>query len=276
MTMKAKAIEDIEIELVLQAMFRRYGYDFRQYALSSIKRRLHHTLQQAELRCVSEMISYILYEPEFFNRLLKNLSITVTQMFRDHQFYLEIRKTVVPILKTYPFVKIWHAGCATGEEVYSMAIILKEEGFYNRVQIYATDFNNYALEVAREGIYSLDTIKESTENYNKSGGITSFSDYYRVAYQSAKMHDHLKENIIFSHHNLVSDGVFGEMNIVLCRNVMIYFDRDLQSKVLNLLLNSLAQWGYLCVGMKENLQFSDIHHSIDVVSKKERIYRRIH
>ena len=272
--MKDKEIEKIEIELVLEGIHRRYGYDFRHYAMASLKRRLRRRMQLAGLEHLSQLLPAVIHDEAFFETFLKDLSITVTEMFRDPPFYKQLRKHVIPALKTYPFIKIWHAGCATGEEVYSLAIVLQEEGYLDRAQIYATDFNTHSLEVAREGIYALDKIQQYTANYNRSGGRASFSDYYRARFSAAKMDDALKRNITFAYHNLVTDGVFGEMNLIVCRNVLIYFDRTLQDHVLRLFFDSLCRRGFLCLGTKETPEFSGLASGFEQLSSKARIYRR--
>lgn len=272
--MEQPDVENLEIDLLLEGILHRYGYDFRGYARASLKRRLIHRLHQIPLNHISEMIPRILYDREFFDQLLKDMSITVTEMFRDPPFFRAVRETIVSILKTYPYVKIWHAGCATGEEVYSMAILLKEEGLYDKTQIYATDFNNEALHIAEEGIYPIRQIKKSTLNYNKSNGKGCFSDYYHVKYTAAKIDHSLKKQIMFANHNLVTDGVFNEMNLIVCRNVLIYFGKELQNRVLSLLCQSLCHRGYLCLGSKETLAFSDVEDQFETIHKPERIFRK--
>lgn len=207
-------------------------------------------------------------------RLLQDLSITVTEMFRDPDFYRLLRSVVVPVLKTYPFIKIWHAGCSTGQEAYSMAILLKEEGLYERTTIYATDFNQEALTRAKEGIYSGKLMKEYTQNYQESGGRESFSDYYTSSYEMAIMDQDLKRNIVWAHHNLVTDSVFAEVHLVLCRNVLIYFDKELQGKVHGLFYNSLIKGGLLCLGSKESLKFGPFSNSYTELDKKQRIFKK--
>ena len=271
----SKDIERIETEILLEGIFRRWGYDFRHYAHASLKRRLMHRLGLSGLNHLSEMLPKLLHEEEFFNLLLKDLSVTVTEMFRDPHFYVALRSQVVPVLRTYPFIKVWHAGCATGEEVYSMAILLKEEGLYDRTQFYATDYNNQSLEIARQGIVSLDDIQAYTANYNAAGGKASFSDYYHAKYGSAKMNGALRENITFAHHNLVTDGAFGEMNLIVCRNVLIYFDNTLQNRVLSLFCDSLCHRGYLCLGTKETIDFSAIRDRFETIAGKDRIFRTV-
>jgi len=266
--------ENIEIQLLLEAIHLKYGYDFRDYSRASVKRRILHRLNLSRLTNLSEMQHRVLYDLEFFERLLLDLSINVTEMFRDPSFYQALRKEVIPILKTYPFIKVWHAGCATGEEAYSMAILLKEEGLYERAQIYATDFNDVVLQKAKEGIYPVENIKEYTSNYQRSGGKDSFVDYYTAKHNSIIMDRSLKKNIVFANHNLETDGVFGEMNLILCRNVLIYFNKDLQNRVLKLFYDSLGRHGILCLGSKENIRFSACADRFDDLVKDAKIYRK--
>ncbi len=215
-----------------------------------------------------------MYEPAFFDKLLLDLTINVTEMFRDPDYFKILRKVVLPSLKDKKFVKVWHAGCATGEEVYSMVILLREGGFYKNFQIYATDTNEAVLKSAGKGIFPLARMKEYTRNYIKAGGRAGFASYYTARYDHALMHHDLKENIVFSHHNLVTDGVFGEMDLILCRNVLIYFNRELQERVLQLFLDSLADGGFLCLGSKESLQFSTVNPHFEIVAGKNKIYRK--
>lgn len=264
--------ENIELQLLLQAIYLKYGYDFRNYAKASIKRRVHHRLNKDKLSSISEIQHKLLYDESFFNTLLMDLSINVTEMFRDPEFYLALREKVMPLLHKMPFLKIWHAGCSTGEEVYSMAIILKEEGLYARTQIYATDMNEVVLQKAKEGIFAINRLKQYTVNYQKAGGQESFSDYYSARYEYAVMEKSLKENILFADHNLATDGVFGEMNMIVCRNVLIYFDRNLQNRVLDLFLESLRDGGILCLGSKESINFLKQADAFEEISKKEKIY----
>ncbi|PSW07195.1 CheR family methyltransferase [Photobacterium lipolyticum] len=266
--------EQLEIQLLLEAIFRKYGYDFRNYAFAHTKRRLEHRRAHEGLRSFSEMQHRVIREEPFFNKVLLDLSINVTEMFRDPWFYLRVRDTVVPHLKTYPFIKVWHAGCSSGQEVYSMGILLEEEGVKDRVQIYATDFNERILEKAKLGIYPMDLVREYTANYQQSGGTRSFSDYYAADYDNVVMKGFLKDKMLFSPHNLVTDGVFGEMNIIFCRNVLIYFNRELQNRVLQLFCDSLCPGGFLCLGSKESLRFSDVADQFEVVSEREKIYRK--
>ena len=271
--METTKIEQIEFDLLLESIYRRYGYDFRQYSRASVKRRIQHHLIKSELRTISELMSKILYDETLFQALFFDMSVTVTEMFRDPWFYLTLREKVIPFLKTFPFINIWQAGCATGEEVYSLAIILKEEGLYDRANIYATDFNDAALEKAKSRIYSLERIKEYTINYQKAGGKKSLADYYRAQYQSVIMNPSLQKNITFANHNLATDSVFGEMHLILCRNVLIYFNRTLQDRVLSLFRDSLLYNGFLCLGSKETIHFSEAKKEFRVFAPKEKIYQ---
>ncbi|HEX2921542.1 MAG TPA: protein-glutamate O-methyltransferase CheR [Bacteroidales bacterium] len=248
-------IQDIEINLFLEAVNERYGYDFRKYSMAYIKRRLLASLRKNNARSISELQYKILYDIDFFRSMLIDISLNVTEMFRDPKFFVAVRETVLPILRTYPFIKIWHAGCSTGEEVYSMAILLSEEGLLERTIIYATDFNTQVVKKASEAIYPVENIKQYSANYYKAKGKGEFSDYFTVKYGSAIIDQKLKKSIVFSDHNLVSDGVFGEMNLIVCRNVLIYFNRELQNRVLTLFTDSLIPGGVLCLGTKETLLF---------------------
>jgi chemotaxis protein methyltransferase CheR len=272
--MNEQEIERIEIELLLEAIYRRYGYDFRHYARASIRRRVRHLLAKTGHTTISEMIPSLLYDTAFSQSLLHEFSITVTEMFRDPSFYRSLREQVVPYLKTYPFVRIWHAGCATGEEVYSVAIVLQEEGLYNRATIFATDFNDAALNRAQEGIYDLRSIRQYAENYQRAGGTDSLAAYYHAQYKSAIMGQSLKRNITFANHNLVTDSVFSEVHLIVCRNVLIYFDRTLQDRVLRVFADSLSYGGFLCLGSKETLQFSEVQGLFEVVDEREKIYQK--
>jgi len=265
---------NIEIDLILEAIYHKYGYDFRNYSKAHVKRRLLNRLTTSNLKSISEMQHKVLHEPEFFEVLLRDLSINVTEMFRDPGFYLALRKEVIPVLKTYPFIKIWHAGCSTGEEVYSFAVLLKEEGLYDRSQIYATDFNRNVLDIAKKGIYPIDRIKEFTANYQASGGKQSFSDYYMANYNSVIYDQSLKKNLVFAEHNLVTDSVFAEVNLIICRNVLIYFNKELQNRVINLFYDSLINGGYLGLGSKETIQFTKKSDSFEVINKNEKIYKK--
>lgn len=266
--------EVIEINLLFEGIYQRYGYDFRDYGKAHAKRRIMHRLALSGIGSVSELQHRMLYDEAFFHVLLQDLSINTTEMFRDPEFFQAVREQIIPVLKTYPFIKIWHAGCSTGEEVYSMAILLKEEGLLNRTQIYATDFNPSVLQKAREAIYSVAQMKEYTRNYMKSGGKYSFSDYYNARYDSAILKKTLKENVVFADHNLVTDSVFGEMNLIMCRNTLIYFNKNLQDKVVGLFRDSLVAGGFLCLGSKENITFSPHKENFESVVAKWKIFRK--
>jgi len=226
------------------------------------------------LEDISQMQSKVLNDEIFASALLQDLSITVTEMFRDPSFYVSLRENVIPILKTYPFIKIWHAGCATGEEAYSMAIIMHEEGLYDRTTIYATDFNQRVLNQAKEGIFSHKMMKKYTANYQLSGGKDSFSSYYTSDQDNVIMKQLLKKNIVWANHNLVTDSVFAEAHVILCRNVLIYFNHNLQNKVQILFYNSLINGGILCLGSKESLRFTDLHNGYTELDKKQRIFKK--
>ena len=226
------------------------------------------------LATVSALQERVLHDSAVMERLLLDLSINVTAMFRDPTFYSSVRDTVIPLLRTYPFIRIWHAGCSTGEEVYSMAILLHEEGLYDRCRIYATDINEAVLEKARKGIFPLANMQEYTSNYLKAGGKTAFSDYYTANYESAIFSQKLRENIVFAQHNLASDAVFNQFNLIVCRNVLIYFNRELQDRALGLFREALVRNGYLGLGSRETLQFSAHADAFEAVDRNQRLYRR--
>jgi chemotaxis protein methyltransferase CheR len=272
--MRYKDTSDLEISLLLEAIYRKYGYDFREYSQAHIRRRIMNRMSISRFEDVSQMQSKVLNDETFASELLQDLSITVTEMFRDPVFYRSLRENVIPVLKTYPFIKIWHAGCATGEEAYSMAILLQEEGLYDRTTIYATDFNQMALNRAKDGIFSNKMIKEYTANYQLAGGKESFSSYYTSNYDNVIMNQSLKKNIVWANHNLVTDSVFAEVNLILCRNVLIYFDKNLQNKVQTLFYNSLINGGLLCLGSKESLRFSDLYEQYIELDTKQRIFKK--
>jgi len=272
--MNERELKEIELELLLDAIQKCYGHDFHHYARASLKRRVASLMSKMQVNHIGELIPAIIRDEQVYQRFVREMSVTVTEMFRDPSMYAMIRKEVIPHLKTYPFIKIWHAGCATGEEVYSMAIMLKEEGLYDRAHIYATDFNSESLDYAMEGVYPLEKMKNFMEGHRKSGTTESFSEYYHAKYESAKFSDSLKENITFANHNLVTDGVFGEMNLIMCRNVVIYFDKELQNRVFKLFRDSLTDRGFLCLGSKETMDFSEVAAQFETVSQKDRIYRK--
>ena len=271
----ADGIDDLALTLLLEGIFRRYGYDFRSYARASVERRVRGFLSTCRCPSIAELIPRVLQEERVFADLARSLSITVTEMFRDPNVYSALRDKVLPVLRTWPHVKIWLAGCATGEEVYSMAILLSEEGLYERANLYATDFNDTALHVASEGIYELAQMRDYTRSYQAAGGQKAFSDYYRARYSSAVMGPELKRNITFANHNLATDHAFGEMHLIVCRNVLIYFNRDLQNRALTLFAESLVNGGFLCIGNREDLAFSSVASDFEVVDRAARIYKRV-
>ncbi len=276
MSAKNEQLENdrLMVQLIIEAIHLKYGYDFRQYSSAHTKRRLEHRLSLSGLPNYGQMLHEILYNESFFNELLLDLSINITEMFRDPWFYKAVREFVLPHLQTYPFFKIWHAGCSAGQEVYSMSILLEEEGLKERAQTYATDFNTLILDRAKQGIYPADAIREYTANYQKAGGKRSFSDYYTANYENVILRKSLKERVLFSSHNLVTDGVFGEMNVIFCRNVLIYFNRSLQNKVLELFYESLCPGGFLCLGSKESITFTEYAEAFETVASREKIYRK--
>lgn len=265
--------EELELDTFLTVIHSCYGYDFKDYARASLKRRVQNLAIISGYQHISEMLPRILYDSDFLNQFLEGMSITVTDMFRDPWVFKALRERVLPALRIFPKINIWHAGCATGEEVYAMAILLKEEGLFDHTQIYATDFNNHSLKIAEEGIYPLERLQKFTENYLQAGGKSSLSDYYHVKYNSAKFDSALKKNIIFTNHNLVEDRVFGEMNLIVCRNVLIYFNQTLQNKVLMLFKDSLTPTGFLLLGDKETTHFSQVSGYFDVYAAKEKIFK---
>jgi chemotaxis protein methyltransferase CheR len=268
-------LEQIEIELLLEGIYRQYGFDFRSYAYASVRRRLWKRIEAEGVGTVSALQEKVLHEPEMMEKLLLDLSINVKAMFRDPDFYVAFRRHVVPILRTYPFIRLWHAGCATGEEVYSMAILLTEEGLYERSRIYATDINEVVLKKAKEGIFPIDRMQEYTENYIAAGGTRAFSDYYVAKYDGALFSPILTKNVVFSQHNLVTDHSFSEFNVILCRNVLIYFDKSLQARVLKLFYESLPMFGILALGSKESLRFSPREDGYEQLSGPQKIYRKV-
>jgi chemotaxis protein methyltransferase CheR len=268
-------LERIEIELLLEGIFRHYGFDFRAYAYASIRRRLWKRVEEEGLASVSALQERVLHEPEMMEKLLLDLSINVTSMFRDPGFYVAFREHVVPLLRTYPFIRIWHAGCSTGEEVYSMAMLLREEGLYDRSRIYATDINEVVLKRAKAGIFPLERMQEYTDNYMRAGGKRSFSEYYTAKYGGALFDQSLTKNVVFSQHNLVTDRSFSEFNVILCRNVLIYFDKTLQSKVHSLFYDSLAMFGVLVLGSKETPRFMAHEECYEQMAPPQKIFRKV-
>jgi len=268
-------LEDIEVDLLLEGVYRHYGYDFRDYSRPSVKRRVAQTVEREKAGTISGLQEMVLHDPSCMQRLLLALSINVTSMFRDPEFYAAFRTKVVPLLRTYPFVRIWNAGCATGEEAYSMAILLNEEGLYDRSHIYATDMNRVALQKAEAGTFPLAAVEECADAYRQAGGTRSLSSYYSDRSGRAQLDPWLKRNIIFAEHNLSTDGPFNEFNVVLCRNVLIYFNRDLQDRVHGLLYESLAIFGVLGLGKRETIRFTSHQACYKDLDGPARLYRKI-
>jgi chemotaxis protein methyltransferase CheR len=267
-------LEDIEIHLLLEALYRRYHYDFRHYAQASLKRRLRQARQQLGFLNLSALQDAVLHDATMVPRLLDYLTVQVSEMFRDPSYFRAIREKVVPHLRTYPSLKVWIAGCSSGEELHSFAVLFREEGLLERTLFYATDINPGALEAANNGIYALDRIRVFTENHQRSGGKSSLSDYYTAAYDRAVFDKHLRAHVVFSDHSLVTDAVFAEVQLVSCRNVLIYFDRPLQDRALGLFRGSLARNGFLGLGSKESLRFSDHANAFTDFVREEKIYQR--
>jgi chemotaxis protein methyltransferase CheR len=268
-------LETIELQLLLEGVYRHYGYDFREYALASLRRRVWRRVEAEQLDSITALTDRVLHEPMCMARLLADLSINVTAMFRDPHFYLAFAEHLVPQLQTYPFTRIWVAGCSTGEEVYSLAILLAENDLYDRTRIYATDINQLVLEQARAGVYPLERMQEYTENYIRAGGKRSFSEYYVAAYDGALFDPALRENVVWAQHNLAQEGSFNEFHVILCRNVLIYFDKALQDKVHRLFYESLVRFGTLCLGNRESVRFSAYERSYEEIDPIARMYRRI-
>jgi chemotaxis protein methyltransferase CheR len=268
-------LEAIEVELLLEGIFRLYGFDFRQYAPASLRRRLRRRMDGEKVETVSALQDLILHDPSVMERLLLDLSINVTAMFRDPTFFLAFRTKIVPLLRTYPFSRIWVAGCSTGEEVYSLAILLAEEGLSDRARIYATDINQAVLERARLGVFPLEKMREYTQNYIRAGGARAFSEYYVARYDGARFSRGLVDDVVWAQHNLVSDSAFNEFNVIMCRNVMIYFDKPLQEHVHRLFYESLGMFGILALGQKETIKFSPHETAYEELDGGERLYRKI-
>jgi chemotaxis protein methyltransferase CheR len=265
---------DIEIRLLLEGIYQKYRSDFRDYTLSSVRRRLALALDHFGIATVSDLQARVLGDPEAYDRLLRFLTVPTSEMFRDPHYFRTIREEIVPILMTYPSVKIWIAGCSTGEEVYSFAILLKEEGLLHRTILYATDISQTSLKKAEAGMYSLDQIPLFTQNYQKAGGKAAFSDYYDVTLNAAVFDPSLRENVVFADHSLATDSVFAEVQLVSCRNVLIYFNRDLQTRAFRLFFDALSLRGFLGLGSKETIRFSPVSVAFDTFSERSRIYRK--
>jgi chemotaxis protein methyltransferase CheR len=268
-------LEDLELRLLLEGMFRRYGFDFREYAPASLRRRVWRRVHAEGLGTISGLTEKLLHDEATMERLLLDLSVNVTAMFRDPTFYVAFRQKVVPVLRTHPFTRLWVAGCSTGEEVYSLAILLQEEGVYERARIYATDINESVLDRARGGVFPLEKMREYTQNYIRAGGTRAFSEYYVAAYDGAQFQRSLIENVVFAQHNLVSDRSFNEFHVIVCRNVMIYFEKKLQDHVHGLFYESLPTFGILALGHKESIRFSPFEDRYEELDNGEKLYRKV-
>ena len=265
---------DIELTLLLEAIYLKYQHDFRHYAMSSLRRRLTQALDEFGLATLSQMQDRIMRSGADFARLFQYLTVQVSNMFRDPAYFLALRQQVMPVLRTYPSIKVWVAGCSTGEELWSLKILFDEEGLTERTLFYATDINPDALARAEAGIYALDRIAGFTQNYLAAGGKRSLSDYYHAAYGGARFAGALKDRVVFADHSLSTDEVFLEAHLVSCRNVMIYFDRALQDRALGLFQRALVRRGFLGLGSKESLRFSNQHEAFDEFCPRERIYQK--
>ena len=275
MSAERAALEELELALLLEGIHRRYGYDFRDYARASLRRRVRKLMFDEGIETVSALQDRVLHDDDCLDRLVRTWTINVTSMFRSPGFFRSLRAHAIGHLRTYPFVRLWVAGCATGEEVYSLAILFREEGLSDRVRIYATDLEPGVLEVAKAGIYDLGHMKEYTENYQRAGGKRSFSEYYTARYDRVVFDPTLRDHVVFSQHNLVTDGSFNEFQVIVCRNVMIYFNPDLQERVHRLFLDSLCSLGLLGLGSKETLRAPSIAEQYEIFDRRNRLYRKI-
>lgn len=266
-------VEDIEIQLFIQAMQLRHGHDFSGYAPASLKRRVLELVRMHATGTISELNRRVLHDEGFVGRVIEGLSVPVSEMFRDPFVFKTLRETILPVLASHPQINVWQAGCAQGQEVYSLAILLEEEGLYERTRIYATDFNDAALAAAGEGIYATRDARDWSRNYLEAGGKRSFSDYYSARYDFIKLDQRLRRNVTFFNHNLVTDVVFCEAHLILCRNVLIYFGNALQDRTLGLFRDSLVRGGFLCLGTRENIDFSPLAADFQEVDSAARIYR---
>jgi chemotaxis protein methyltransferase CheR len=274
-TISQDDLEKIEIELLLQGIYAWCGYDYRGYSYKSIRRRIRNRVHAEGLATISGLQEKVLHDAGCLKRLLDDFSINVTEMFRDPGFFLIFREKIAPMLRTYPTIRIWHAGCSTGEEVYSMAILLHEEGIYDKTKIYATDINADVLKAAKTGLFPLESMRKYTNNYMKAGGKAAFSDYYKATPFGVKFHSFLTKNIVFAQHNLVTDRSFNEFNVILCRNVLIYFNKSLQEKVHDLFYRSLGVFGILGLGEAETLAYTKQSSNYEEIAGGHKLYRKI-
>ena len=267
--------EALEIELLLEGIARRYGYDFRGYSRASLTRRIRHAARRENAATISALQDRILHDPNAMARFVEGIAVHTTSMFRDSDVYKALRADVIPLLRTYPFIRIWHAGCSSGEEVYSLAILLHEDGLYDRCRLYATDFSDSVVERARKGIFSLPAIRQHTIAYQQAGGVRDFSTHYETDASHAVIRQSLRRNAIFSQHNLVCDQAFNEFHLIMCRNVMIYFDMELRNRVHELLFNSLTKFGILSIGKKETLHATPFEDRFEEMGTNLKVYRRV-
>jgi chemotaxis protein methyltransferase CheR len=269
------AVFDIELKLLLEGVYMRYQHDFRGYAVASMRRRVQQAMEHFGCATVTQLQDKVLHQPAVFAQMLQYLTVQVSEMFRDPSYFRALREHLVPVLKTYPSVKIWVAGCSSGEEVWSLAILLQEEGLLARTLIYATDINAEALRAADSGIYALDRIAQFSKNYREAGGAGSLSDYYTSNLHDARFDPRLREHIVFADHSLATDSVFSEVHFISCRNVLIYFNRELQDRATNLFHEALVRRGFLGLGSKESLRFTAQADRFIEISPHERIYQRV-
>ncbi|WP_372442253.1 CheR family methyltransferase [Metabacillus bambusae] len=272
---EVEEVEKIEIDLLLEAVFRYYGYDFRNYATPFIQRRICHRVNKENLTSISALQEKVLREPIVMESLISDFSINVTEMFRDPEFFKSFRTKVIPLVKDFPDIRIWHVGCSSGEEVYSMAILLHEEGIYEKTRIFATDINASILEKAKKGTFPLDGMQRYTKNYFEAGGNRSFSEYYKAVDDKVFFHPFLQKNVVFAQHNLVTDHSFNEFDIIICRNVLIYFNKCLQNDVHKLFYDSLSLSGFLGLGKREGIKFTSYENCYGEFDASEKLYRKI-
>jgi chemotaxis protein methyltransferase CheR len=268
-------LEKLEIELLLHGLHAWCGYDYRNYAYKSIQRRIWHRVHAEKLTSITGLLDKVLHDSDCLKRLIADFSINVTEMFRDPLFFLEFREKVIPLLRTYPSIRIWHAGCSTGEEVYSMAMLLHEEGIDEKTKIYATDINPEVLKTAKTGVFPLESMRKYTSNYLHAGGKKAFSDYYQVTNKGVKFQSYLTKNVVFAQHNLVTDSSFNEFHVILCRNVLIYFNKTLQAKVHELFYDSLGTFGVLGLGDKETISYTERADYYEAISRSQKLYKKV-
>ncbi|KQC02646.1 protein-glutamate O-methyltransferase CheR [Pedobacter sp. Hv1] len=270
----AESISDEELKSLIHLVKKVHGFDFGDYTMASLKRRITRIIELQKLSYF-DLTDHLINNAEYFDHFLAEVTVNITEMFRDPLFFKSLKENVIPYLKSYQHIKVWSAGCSTGEELYSLAILFTEEELYNRSFFYGTDVNHEVLIQAKEGIYDLQKMKQYSENYIGFGSTNSLSNYYTAKYDAVSLNRKLKKNVLFSMHNLVSDGPFNEFQLISCRNVLIYFNTELQAKVINLFYNSLANFGFLCLGTKESIRDAELAKKFKVIDKKNNIYQKI-